>query len=158
MRYVKVENNIPTDYSLGELFTDFPNAVVYKNSQMPNQELLANYNVYPLITEPQPPLTDDEVAEESTPVFFQGEWHQKWEVRKKTNEEIQVDIDDNINNSQFDEDSNNTFFSNKEVQEHRYAICKSCNFFTSYKTCQKCGCIVPLKIRVSSAQCPLDKW
>lgn len=89
MRYIKVVNNIPTDYSIEQLLIDYPNATIYKNTQMPNEQLLANYDVYPLITEAPTQLREDETAEEGVPEFRDGERHQTWLVRKLTEEEIQ---------------------------------------------------------------------
>ena len=93
MRHIKLENNIPIDYTLQQLFVDIPDAIIYQNSQMPNQDLLANYNVYPLITTPQPALNEDEIAEEATAEFKDGEWQQMWVVRALTADEIQERID-----------------------------------------------------------------
>jgi hypothetical protein len=89
MRYIKLENNQPVDYSIEQLFTEYPDAVIYKKTQMPNEQLLANYGVYPLVTEPIPNLLEDETAEEGIPEFIYGEWHQTWTVRKLTEEEFQ---------------------------------------------------------------------
>jgi hypothetical protein len=90
MRHIKVENNIPTEYSLEQLFIDYPDAVIYKKSQMPDEELLANYNVYPLVTTPLPTDTDDTILiiGEGIPVFQNGEWYQTWITRPLTEEEI----------------------------------------------------------------------
>lgn len=92
MRYIKVENNTPIQYSLEQLFIDYPNAVIYKMSKMPNEKLLANYNVYPLITEPAPQVAPDETAEEGMPEFRDGEWHQTWATRQLTEQEKQTII------------------------------------------------------------------
>jgi hypothetical protein len=41
----------------------------------------------------------------------------------------------------------------------RYAICKSCDEFNAmFKTCNQCGCIMPAKVTVSYAACPVGKW
>lgn len=93
MRHIKLENNIPVDYTLEQLFVDVADAVIYLNSQMPHPDLLANYNVYPLVTTPQPLLNEDETAEESIPEFKDGEWHQIWSIRKLTDEELQKIIE-----------------------------------------------------------------
>ena len=162
MRYIKVENNQPKDYSIEQLLIDHPNAVIYKKTKMPNEELLANYNVYPLITEAQPNINEDETAEESTPEFRQGEWHQTWRIRKLTEAEIQEIIESRESSLAADNiDDNETvtgFIASKELQEQRYEICKSCDSFTALKTCRECGCIMPLKIKIASVRCPLEKW
>jgi hypothetical protein len=162
MRYITVENNIPKDYSIEQLLIDQPDAVIYKKTKIPNEELLANYNVYPLITEAQPGVNEDETVEESAPEFRQGEWHQAWRVRKLTDAEIQEIIKSGERFLAVDNvDSNETvtgFIASVELQKHRYEICKSCDSFTALKTCRVCGCIMPLKIKIATASCPLEKW
>lgn len=161
MRYIKIENNSPVDYTIEQLFEDYPNAVIYKISQMPNEQLLATYSVYPLITEPLPQLAEDEIAEEGVPEFAQGEWHQTWTVRKLTEEEI-TEV---VNSRSFPllategvDIASNSFIAAADVQTDRYEICKQCTAFTALKTCRECNCIMPLKIKIASASCPLVKW
>ena len=162
MRYIKVETNTPTDYLIEQLLIDYPDAVIYKKSQMPNEKLLAQYDVYPLITEPMPQLLEDETVEESTPEFRQGEWHQTWKIRKLSEEEIQEIIESRTSAVALDSiDTENEalgFFASKELQEQRYETCKGCDAFTALKTCRECGCIMPLKIKIADAACPLEKW
>jgi hypothetical protein len=169
MRYIKLENNQPVDYTIEQLLIDNPNAIIYKISQMPNEQLLAQYNVYPLITEPVPQLTEDETVEESTPEFRDGEWHQTWQVRKLTKDEISEIIEsrtpifsdanaDGIANADGMNEGVGRFIATVELQEQRYEICKTCDSFTALKTCRECGCIMPLKIKINSASCPLEKW
>lgn len=88
MRYIKIENNSAVNYTIEQLFNDDPTAVIYAQSQMPDEQLLAKYNVYPLVTEPMPQLAEEETAEEGTPIFAQNEWHQTWITRPLTEEEI----------------------------------------------------------------------
>jgi hypothetical protein len=162
MKYIKLENNQPKDYTIEQLLIDYSDAVIYENSQMPNEKLLANYNVYPLITESKPIINEDESVEESTPEFRDGEWHQTWSVRKLTETEIQSVIENTKNNLYLDNiDINNEpvgFLANQELQQQRYEICKTCDSFTSLKTCKECGCIMPLKIKITNSECPLKKW
>jgi hypothetical protein len=73
VRHIKLENNVAIDYPIEQLLVDVPDAVIYKNSQMPHPEMLANYNVYPLVTTPRPSLNEDETAEEGVPEFKDGE-------------------------------------------------------------------------------------
>lgn len=162
MRYIKLENNIPVNYTLEQLFADVPDAVIYQNSQMPQPELLANYNVYPLVTTSQPLLNEDETVEEGTPEFKDDEWHQTWVIRKLSEIEIQEIIDAKIDipgtNSTPENNAGVSFLASSEIQETRYNICKICPSFTVLKTCRECGCIMPLKIKMASANCPLHKW
>jgi hypothetical protein len=162
MRHIKLENEIPIDYSIEQLLVDIPDAVIYQGSQMPHPELLANYNVYPLITTPQPILNEDEIAEEGIPEFENGEWQQTWSIRKLSSIEIQEIIDARIDaagtNSALENNTGVSFLADTETQTIRYDICNSCPSFTVLKTCKECGCIMPLKIKLASSSCPLEKW
>lgn len=40
----------------------------------------------------------------------------------------------------------------------RLKICMECEHLTIVKTCNQCGCIVPLKVRILSTECPIGKW
>lgn len=41
----------------------------------------------------------------------------------------------------------------------RFDICKLCPEFIDLTTqCKKCGCIMSLKTKLKSAQCPIGKW
>lgn len=159
MRYIKVKNNAPIEYSIEQLFMDHPDAEIYKNTQMPNEQLLANYDVYPLITTSPPELHEDEQAEEAVPEFRRREWHQTWKVRKLTQEEVQQIIDrSECNTDEVELDIDVNFLVEHTVQQQRYKICNTCSEFTALKTCRECNCIIPLKIKIASAACPLKKW
>ena len=129
---------------------------------MPHPELLANYNVYPLVTTPQPTLNEDENAEEGMPEFKDGEWQQMWVIRKLSENEIQEIINSKIGiyetNSTLENNTAVSFLADSEVQTARYVICNSCPSFTVLKTCKECGCIMPLKVKLSISKCPLNKW
>ena len=153
IRYIKIENDLPKDYTLNELFTDYPNAIIYKNSKMPNEHLLSKYNVYPLITT-EPPIGD--VVEEGIPVFKDNEWIQTWTVRKLTPNQIKSIIDNSkIENTPVE---STTVLEDIKMQKLRYRICKMCDAFTGLKTCKVCNSIMPLKTKVKDASCPLGKW
>ena len=48
--------------------------------------------------------------------------------------------------------------SNKEVKM-REKTCLHCDWFEKKKLrCIKCGCIIPIKIRLEEESCPLNKW
>ena len=159
MRYIRLNNKQPVDYSIEQLLIDYPNAVIYENSQMPSEELLLNYNVYPLITTPQPEFNDDETAEESTPELINGEWHQTWSIRKLFKEEIDKIIDDFDLHLDTDEiDADETIFAEDSLQQHRYETCKNCSSFTILETCSENGGIIPLKIKAKDQNCPMYKW
>ena len=46
----------------------------------------------------------------------------------------------------------------KEVQEARMDICKTCENFVMLKFCNQCGCYMPFKTELKSAECPQQKW
>ena len=41
---------------------------------------------------------------------------------------------------------------------NRIEICKSCPELNSLNFCKQCGCFMPVKVRIKSAECPLKKW
>jgi hypothetical protein len=160
MRYLKVENGIPREYTLKQLFEDYQNATICKDSEMPNEDLLAQYSVYPLITEAKPITLESETVEESIPEFKDGEWHQIWLVRKLTS----VEIDNLIDNATTDYLEmpfgleNDLTHTTPPMQTERITICSGCEYFSSLKICEKIGVIVPLKIKLYRYHCPIDKW
>ena len=49
LKYIKIENNQPINYTLEQLFIDFPNAIIYKKTKLPNEELIKEFNVSDII-------------------------------------------------------------------------------------------------------------
>ena len=50
---------------------------------------------------------------------------------------------------------------NKEIRiaVDRMKICLQCeHFFKATKQCKKCGCFMPIKVRLPGLHCPVDKW
>ncbi len=48
---------------------------------------------------------------------------------------------------------------NVEESEKRYNICLSCDRLIKLtKQCRECGCIMPAKVKLQNATCPLNKW
>lgn len=46
-----------------------------------------------------------------------------------------------------------------KVAEDRLAICKTCPELVKVtKQCLKCGCIMPAKVKLEAAKCPIGKW
>lgn len=43
------------------------------------------------------------------------------------------------------------------LTEQRQKICESCESFKAF-ICTECNCFIPLKIRLKSSSCPIDKW
>ena len=50
-----------------------------------------------------------------------------------------------------------TKYSSEQLRIKRLSICNSCEFY-KMKTCEKCGCFMPLKTRLEHAECPIHKW
>jgi hypothetical protein len=157
MRYIKLQQNIPIDYSIEQFSIDYPNDNIYSKTSMPDVDLLAKYNVYPLVTTNPPVLEETEIAEEGIPFFDNGEWHQSWTTRQLTEEEIDKMISDRTVIPVGDTVSLN-FFASEEVITERNALCNSCPSYSRLKICRECGCIMPLKVKLTSAVCPIGKW
>jgi hypothetical protein len=111
--------------------------------------------VFPLVTTAQPLLREDEAAEEGAPEFKDGEWHQTWSVRTLSDAEIQQILDSRPTP---ETPLTGAYIADSQAQEARYDICKGCTAFTVLKTCKECGCIMPLKVKMANASCPLGKW
>lgn len=55
----------------------------------------------------------------------------------------------------------NLAFPNQEVEieaKRRIEICVGCDKFRKNKSCAKCGCYMPAKVRSSKSVCPISKW
>lgn len=44
------------------------------------------------------------------------------------------------------------------IVARRIEECKKCPELTRFRTCNQCGCFMPVKTRIKSASCPLGKW
>ena len=57
---------------------------------------------------------------------------------------------------------NNTLLSllaSKIKYKSRYKICVKCEYFNILKKkCNKCGCLMKIKVRFNTFNCPLNKW
>jgi hypothetical protein len=146
MRYIKLQNGKPIKYTIDQLFIDHPEAMIYKISKLPDEQLLSNYSVYPLITTEPPHVNNYETTEEGAPEFKDGEWYQTWVVRSLTQQEVK------------DLTKTMTFLVDEQIENNRNEICKKCSSFTLMKLCKECGCIMPLKVKLKDATCPLNKW
>jgi phage regulator Rha-like protein len=46
-----------------------------------------------------------------------------------------------------------------EVSDQRLNICKSCpELIKTINQCKKCGCLMNIKTKIATAECPLGKW
>lgn len=47
----------------------------------------------------------------------------------------------------------------KDIIAKRLEICKACpELIQATSQCKKCGCVMTLKTKLSSAECPIGKW
>ena len=154
MKYIKLENNEPVNYSIEQLLTDFPNARIYSNGMMPDAYLLEQYNVYPLVTTNPPLVEETETSEEGIPSFHDGEWHQTWTTRHLTEEEIDeiISIRTPI---PVDTEIALEFFASDELITQRSEVCNGCPSYSQLKICAECRCIIPLKVKIKSAVCEI---
>ncbi len=45
------------------------------------------------------------------------------------------------------------------IQQERLSICQTCPFYRKkIGQCKKCGCIMPQKVKLADAACPVGKW
>jgi len=54
-------------------------------------------------------------------------------------------------------------FLSKEESLKRLEICKQCEYFTHTPIvkqiyCDKCKCVIKLKVYMKGAKCPIQKW
>ena len=41
----------------------------------------------------------------------------------------------------------------------RLALCNECDFYLRLpKMCKKCHCVMPFKVQIEQAKCPIGKW
>jgi len=85
MTYVKITNDQPENYSIGQLRRDNPNTSFPKR---PSDELLASWDVFPLTLTPRPEVDYTKNVTEGTAVLTDGAWTQVWDVTDATSEEI----------------------------------------------------------------------
>ena len=49
--------------------------------------------------------------------------------------------------------------SSEEEARARMETCEKCpEFIGITKQCKQCGCVMPLKVKLKNATCPLNKW
>jgi hypothetical protein len=47
----------------------------------------------------------------------------------------------------------------EEIEKERLDICKNCPSYRRFaKQCKECGCVMPAKVKLAEAFCPLGKW
>ena len=84
--HIKLTNGTPENYSIGQLRRDNPQVSFPKN---PPDELLAEYDVYPVTPTDAPTATETEVVEDAGYLqLADGSWTQAWRVRPMTEQEL----------------------------------------------------------------------
>lgn len=84
--HIKLTNGTPETYSIGQLRRDNPQVSFPKN---PTDELLAEYDVYPVTPTPPPAYSETEVLEDAGYLqLADGSWSQAWRVRPMTEQEL----------------------------------------------------------------------
>ena len=68
------------------------------------------------------------------------------------------DADDRRVVTPFDFLNPNTKYASKDKAAERLNICSTCEFFSKYKVCRKCGCAMIAKTKLAKAFCPVHKW
>lgn len=49
--------------------------------------------------------------------------------------------------------------SDSAIADMRLQVCQGCDRYLSVtRQCLECGCIMPMKVRLQNASCPLGKW
>lgn len=51
-----------------------------------------------------------------------------------------------------------TEYVSEDEAASRYAICEQCPKLLVTKQCSECGCVMPLKVKLLHAACPINKW
>jgi hypothetical protein len=52
----------------------------------------------------------------------------------------------------------NVRFATPMTAKARLDACRACDRLTNLMTCRECGCLMPAKVKLAEAFCPLDKW
>ena len=47
--------------------------------------------------------------------------------------------------------------ASEELIRERLEICKNCTL-RNHIQCTECGCLISLKVKLSSERCPMEKW
>ena len=52
----------------------------------------------------------------------------------------------------------NLILHDQDIIDKRWEICSGCEFLTGMNRCEKCGCFMKVKTRISEASCPIGLW
>jgi hypothetical protein len=106
--YALIENNVITKYpySISELKLDNPDTSF--PSELSN-ELLSEWNIYPITISSQPSITYKQNIVEGTPNLINGVWKQVWTVQDKHLNEVNA-IQEEGKKQAYREESDPLFF------------------------------------------------
>lgn len=89
--YIKIKNGIPEYYSINQLRLDNKTVSFPPN---PSEEVLAEFDVYPLSSKAKPIVSYTKKVVEGTPQqLLDGSWVQVWDVTDASEEEISNNIE-----------------------------------------------------------------
>jgi hypothetical protein len=88
--YVKVNNGVPENYTIGQLRKDNPNVSFPRQI---SEETLALYDVYPVTQASTPDIdtTTQKAKLNDTPEQVNGAWIYNWVITDKTQEQLEKD-------------------------------------------------------------------
>tara|TARA_B100001142_G_scaffold6565_1_gene6657 strand:- start:8543 stop:9034 length:492 start_codon:yes stop_codon:yes gene_type:complete len=159
MKYIKLVNNIPINYTIEQFIEEYPEVKIYtKVKGIPDKNVLKQYDVFPVITTASPEITaDTEVVEIDPQQNWNGEWIQQWEVKEihKSIDDMEVEEEKGFKFPNLGPDA----FATNEQRLERMNICQDCDRYRkSTRQCKECGCFMVLKAQLKVSACPLDKW
>jgi hypothetical protein len=101
--YLKLSNEVieKYPYSIGELRRDNPQTSFPKN---PSDQLLAEWQVFPVTPTPQPQVDHTKNVAEVDPVKTGDTWVQTWQVTDASQEEIAQRTQDQASNVRYERD------------------------------------------------------
>lgn len=89
--YIKLNNGVPENYSIGELRRDNVNTSFPRHL---TAEILAEYDVYAVTYEAMPDITSTQKLEQNeSPALVDGNWVIQWNVIDKTAEELAAEAE-----------------------------------------------------------------
>lgn len=83
--HVKITNGVPEKYTIGQLRRDNPQVSFPKT--IPD-EILADYDVYPLKQIDRPQVDHTKNVDEGVPIQIDGTWTQVWDITDATSEQV----------------------------------------------------------------------
>jgi hypothetical protein len=90
MLFVKIENDIPTEYPL--TFFDLEK-ILSRSVTVDDISYLETLGYYPVTTRDFPNISHTQNVRMAMPEFIDGVWFEKYEVYDKTSEQIEIDTE-----------------------------------------------------------------